>query len=65
VFKLDAPKPGLSLFPSRDAKILDGQQKSDEHFYVCRMCGKTAETEKEKNGHCQNCGCENWEEAII
>jgi uncharacterized membrane protein YcaP (DUF421 family) len=65
VFKLDAPKPGLSLFPTRDDKILDGQQKADEHFYVCRMCGRTAESEREKNGHCNNCGCENWEEAII
>jgi uncharacterized membrane protein YcaP (DUF421 family) len=65
VFKFDAPKPGLSIFPSRDGEILDGQQKSDEHFFVCRMCGRTAENEKERNGHCNNCGCENWEEAII
>lgn len=65
VFKCDAAKPGLSLFPSGDGEVLDGQEKSDEHFFVCRMCGRTAENEKERNGHCNNCGCENWEEAII
>jgi uncharacterized membrane protein YcaP (DUF421 family) len=65
VFKYDTPKPGLSIFPSRDGDILDGQQKPDEHFYVCQMCGRTAENENEKNGHCNNCGCQNWEEAII
>lgn len=65
VFKYDAAKPGLSLFPSGDGEVLDGQEKSDEHFFVCRMCGRTAENEKERNGHCNNCGCENWEEAII
>jgi uncharacterized membrane protein YcaP (DUF421 family) len=65
VFKYDVPKPGLSIFPSRDGDVLNGQQKPHENFYVCRMCGRTAENEKEKNGHCNNCGCENWEEAII
>lgn len=65
VYKSDSPKPGLSIFPSRDGAILDGQQKPDEHVYVCRMCGRTAEDDHERNGHCSNCGCQNWEEAII
>ena len=65
VYKFDSPKPGLSIFPSRDGAILDGQQKPDEHVFVCRMCGRTAEDDSERNGHCNNCGCENWEEAII
>ena len=65
VFKYDAPKPGLSIFPSTDGDILNGQQRSAEHFCVCRLCGRTAETEEEQHSHCSNCGCENWEEAII
>jgi uncharacterized membrane protein YcaP (DUF421 family) len=65
VFKFDAPKPGLSIYPSRDGEALENQHKSDEHFYVCRMCGRTAENEKERHGSCGNCGSKNWEEAII
>jgi uncharacterized membrane protein YcaP (DUF421 family) len=65
VFKFDSPRPGLSIFPSRDGEVLEGQQKPDEVFYVCRMCGKPAKNEKERNGHCENCSCENWEEAIM
>ncbi len=65
VFKSDSPKPGLSIFPTRDGDVLEAQETPEENFYVCRMCGRTAENEKEKNGHCNNCGCETWEEAII
>lgn len=65
VFKYEVPKPGLSIFPARDGDILEGQQKPVEHFCVCQMCGRTAENENEKNGQCNNCGCKNWEEAII
>ena len=65
VFQSDTPKPGLSIFPSRDGDILNGQNKPEEHCYVCRMCGKTASDEHEKRSQCSNCGCENWEKAII
>lgn len=65
VFKAEAPKPGLSIFPARDGDVLEVQKKPEQHFFVCRMCGRTAENENEKNGLCSNCGCENWEEAII
>jgi len=65
VFRYEDPKPGLSIFPSRDADILEGQHKPKEEFYVCRMCGRTAADEKEKENDCSNCGSENWEEAII
>lgn len=65
VFRYDKPKPGLSIFPSRDGDILNGQEKPAETSYVCRMCGRTADNENERNGQCENCGCENWEEAII
>lgn len=65
VYKYDTPKPGLSIFPGSDDDLLEVQKRPDEHFYVCRMCGRTAENEKERNGHCNNCGCENWDEAII
>ncbi len=65
VYRFDSPKPGLSIFPSRDGDILQGQQKPEEHVLVCRMCGHTAKDDQERNGECSNCGCENWEEAII
>lgn len=65
VFRYDKPKPGLSIYPARDGDILDGQAKPDSECYVCRMCGRTAEDKGERNGTCHNCGCENWEEAII
>jgi uncharacterized membrane protein YcaP (DUF421 family) len=65
VFKYDSPRPGLSIFPATDGERLEAQQKSDGHVYVCRMCGRTAENEKEKSSHCANCGCTDWEEAII
>lgn len=64
VFKYDDPKPGLSIFPSRDGEILKGQESADDDCYVCRMCGRTAQNEAERQGTCDNCGCENWEKAI-
>jgi uncharacterized membrane protein YcaP (DUF421 family) len=65
VFKLEKPRAGLSLFPPEDEHVHEVQVSPDENVYVCRMCGKTAESENERHEHCSNCGCEDWEIAIL
>lgn len=65
VFKADNPRPGLSLFPPADEHIHEVQGTPEQDLYVCRMCGKTAESDKERQDSCTNCGCKDWEIAIL
>jgi uncharacterized membrane protein YcaP (DUF421 family) len=65
VYKVEEPKAGLSLFPPLDEGVHDVQGTVEEDIMVCRMCGRTAESEAEKKGHCKNCGCGDWEVAIM
>jgi uncharacterized membrane protein YcaP (DUF421 family) len=65
VYKAEDPRPGLSLFPPLDDGVHEVQGQPEEGIMVCRMCGKTAESTEEKNTHCSNCGCEDWETAVL
>jgi uncharacterized membrane protein YcaP (DUF421 family) len=65
VYKAEAPKPGLSLFPPLDDGVHDVQGKTEENLLVCRMCGKPAESEAESKGQCKNCGSKDWEMAVL
>jgi uncharacterized membrane protein YcaP (DUF421 family) len=65
VYKIEEPKPGLSIFPPLDEGVHEVQGTPEDDIKVCRMCGKTADSDTERNGKCENCGCTDWEVAII
>ncbi len=65
VFKSEHPRPGLSLFPPNDDQVHDIQSTGDDDVYVCRMCGKIADADQDRRAHCNNCGCEDWEIAVV
>jgi uncharacterized membrane protein YcaP (DUF421 family) len=65
VYKIEEPKAGLSIFPPLDEGVHEVQGTTEDGTMVCRMCGKTAVSESEKNGKCENCGCGDWEVAIL
>jgi uncharacterized membrane protein YcaP (DUF421 family) len=65
VYKAEDPKPGLSLFPPLDDGVHKVQGQPETNTYVCRMCGKTAESQAEKSAHCTNCGSADWEIAVL
>lgn len=65
VYKAEQPKPGLSLFPPLDQGVHDVQIATDEHIMVCRMCGNTADEGAPKDADCKNCGCGDWEVAVL
>lgn len=65
VYKAEEPKPGLSLFPPFDQGVHDFQIAADEQIMVCRMCGNTADEGAPKDADCKNCGCGDWEVAVL
>jgi uncharacterized membrane protein YcaP (DUF421 family) len=65
VFKSEPPRAGLSLFPPEDDHVHEVQITPKEDVYVCRMCGQTAAPGHKKHEKCSNCGCEEWETAIL
>ncbi|MEH3114213.1 DUF421 domain-containing protein [Pedobacter terrae] len=64
IFKYKKAKPGLRLTPLSDevtSMVFDEQKE----IRVCKQCGQTAEPGKDVRKACNNCGAQDWGNAVL
>lgn len=59
VYKLENPKPGLSVLP-RTEDALPPLEKKVRDDYACAYCGNTMEAEDKDDKTCENCRNSDW-----
>jgi uncharacterized membrane protein YcaP (DUF421 family) len=63
MIKADEPKAGLSVIPLWDSEF-EWEQKHLPDQYVCNNCGNPGDRGKKPEQPCDNCGDNNWVQAV-
>jgi uncharacterized membrane protein YcaP (DUF421 family) len=63
IFEIAEPKPGLPVLPSDDQKMFDVQ--SPVGLVACTYCGMVTSKQQKGTLNCDNCGGDEWTDAVL
>jgi len=63
IFETAEPKPGLPVLPPDDQRMFDVQ--SPVELIACVHCGIVKSKQQEASFKCNNCGCQDWTDAVL